>query len=200
MALFTVQSPAWGIQFFTFLVLTFLLQIVTVGTKFSHFLYILMSHQNHRLQWALKINYPGKKNAKTYNSIPHASSLFPPIESKYRISFLRKSTTCNTVAKWFITTQPEGSYFLFHNLNSLKTYREAPVHPQVDRNQKDVFRKDVSLFGPSANSRIATAAQLRIEKCVEGIHWWQARVLAALHQHVHVKVDHLSDWGGESFH
>lgn len=32
-ALFAVQSPAWGIQFFALLVLTFLLQVVTGETK-----------------------------------------------------------------------------------------------------------------------------------------------------------------------
>lgn len=51
----------------------------------------------------------------------------------------------------------------------VKTYREAPVHPQVDRNQQDVFRKDVHLFGPAADSRVAAAAQLGIEESVEGI-------------------------------
>lgn len=49
----------------------------------------------------------------------------------------------------------------------IKTYRETPVHPQVDRNQQDVFSKDVHLFGPTADSRVATAAQLWVEKGVE---------------------------------
>lgn len=75
----------------------------------------------------------------------------------------------------------------------IATYREAPVHPQVDRNQQDVFRKDVHLFGPAADSSVATAAQFGIEKSVERIDWWQAGVLTALDQQVHVKVDHLRD-------
>lgn len=75
----------------------------------------------------------------------------------------------------------------------IKTHREAPVHPQVDRNQKDVLRKDVHLFGPAADSRVAAAAQLGVEKCVECIDWWQTGVLTALNQQVHVKVDHLRD-------
>lgn len=50
-----------------------------------------------------------------------------------------------------------------------ETYREAPVHLQVDRNQQDVFRKDVHLFGPAAESGVATPAQLWIEKSVERI-------------------------------
>lgn len=73
------------------------------------------------------------------------------------------------------------------------TYREAPVHPQVDRNQQDVFRKDVHLFGPAADSRVAAASQLGVEKRVERIGCWQFGVLAALHQQVHVKVNHLRD-------
>lgn len=51
----------------------------------------------------------------------------------------------------------------------IETYREAPVHPQVDRNQQDVFREDVRLFGPAPHGRVATAAQLGIEECVERI-------------------------------
>ena len=51
----------------------------------------------------------------------------------------------------------------------MKTYREAPMHAQVDRNQQNVFGKDVSLFGPAANSRVAAATQLGIEKGVEGV-------------------------------
>ena len=76
----------------------------------------------------------------------------------------------------------------------IKTYREAPVHPQVDRNQQDVFRKDVCLFGPAADGRVAAPAQLRIEEGVERVHWREFGVLAALDQQVHVKVDHLRDW------
>lgn len=73
----------------------------------------------------------------------------------------------------------------------IKTYRETPVHPQVDRNQQDVFSKDVHLFGPTADSRVATAAQLWVEKGVECVDRRQIGVLAALDQQVHVKVDHL---------
>lgn len=65
------------------------------------------------------------------------------------------------------------------------------MHPQVDRNQQDVFRKDVHLFGPAAYSGVSTAAQLGIEESVERVDRWQAGVLAALDQQVHVKVDHL---------
>lgn len=50
-----------------------------------------------------------------------------------------------------------------------QTYREAPVHPQVDRNQQNVFRKDVCSFRPAADSRVAAAAQLGIEKSVESV-------------------------------
>lgn len=32
-------------------------------------------------------------DTETYNNVLHASSLFPPMESKYMIAFLRKSTT-----------------------------------------------------------------------------------------------------------
>lgn len=67
------------------------------------------------------------------------------------------------------------------------------MHPQVDRNQQDVFRKDVHLFGPAADSRIATAAQLGIEKSVERIDCWHVGILAALNQQVHVEVDHLGN-------
>lgn len=52
----------------------------------------------------------------------------------------------------------------------IKTYRETPVHPQVDRNQQDVFRKDVHLFGPAAYSGVTAAAQLGIEESVERVH------------------------------
>lgn len=56
-------------------------------------------------QWLIKINLQelhlglqrfkptNVSDTETYNNILHASSLFPPIESKYRIAFLRKSTT-----------------------------------------------------------------------------------------------------------
>lgn len=67
------------------------------------------------------------------------------------------------------------------------------MHPQVDRNQQDVFRKDVCLFGPPTDSRVATPAQLRVEKSVERIDRWQVGILAALDQQVHVKIDHLKD-------
>lgn len=77
-----------------------------------------------------------------------------------------------------------------------ETYSEAPVHPQVNRNQQDVFRKDVHLFGPAAYSSIATLEQLRIKKSVECIDRWQAGSLTALNQQVHVKIDHLKH--GES--
>ena len=43
------------------------------------------------------------------------------------------------------------------------------MHAQVDRNQQNVFGKDVRLFGPAANSRVAAATQLGIEKGVEGV-------------------------------
>lgn len=71
------------------------------------------------------------------------------------------------------------------------TYREAPVHPQVDRNQQDVHREDVHLFSPAADSRVTAATQLGKEKSVESVDCWQVGVLASLHQEVHVKVDHL---------
>lgn len=67
------------------------------------------------------------------------------------------------------------------------------MHIQVDRNQEDVFREDVHLFGPAADSRVSTAAQLWVEKSVECIDRWQVGVLAALHQQIHVEVDHLGD-------
>lgn len=51
----------------------------------------------------------------------------------------------------------------------IRTYREAPVHPQVDGNQQDVFRKDIHLLSPTADSRVAAAAQFGIEKGVERI-------------------------------
>lgn len=63
----------------------------------------------------------------------------------------------------------------------------------MDRNQQDVFSKDVHLFGPTADSRVATAAQLWVEKGVECIDGWQIGILAALDQQVHVKVYHLRD-------
>lgn len=65
------------------------------------------------------------------------------------------------------------------------------MHPQVDGNQKDVFGEDVHLFGPAAHGRVAAAAQLGVEERVERVHRRQLRVGAALHQQVHVEVDHL---------
>lgn len=67
------------------------------------------------------------------------------------------------------------------------------MHPQVDRNQQDVFREDVHLFGPATDGGVATAAQLGIEESVERVDRWQVGILAALDQQVHVKVDHLGN-------
>lgn len=70
------------------------------------------------------------------------------------------------------------------------------MHTQVNGNQQDVFRKDVRFFGPAAYSAVATLPQLGIEECVERVHRGKVGLLAALHQQVHVKVDHLRH-GGE---
>lgn len=78
--------------------------------------------------------------------------------------------------------------------NKFDTHREAPVHTQVNRNQQDVFRKDIHLFGPAAHGRVAAAAQLGVEECVERVDGWKLWVGAALHQQVHVKVDDLRCW------
>lgn len=133
-------------------------------------------------------------HTETYNNIVHASSLFPPIESKYIIAFFRKSTTWERVSQWKNCNINPNTVISRLIIILIKTYREAPVYPQVDRNQQDVFRKDVHLFGPAADSGVATAAQLGIEEGVERIDWWQVGVLAALNQQIHVKVDHLRDY------
>lgn len=91
-ACFAVQNPAWGIQFFAFFVLTFLLQVFTGKQNWSAKVqnsvsYIYLSkHRTH-------LNKYCTSATETYNNISHALSLFPPIESKYMMDFLRKSTT-----------------------------------------------------------------------------------------------------------
>lgn len=108
-----------------------------------------------------------KSHTETYNSIVHASSLFPPIESKYMTAFFRKSTTWEKeLHNKYINPKTVISRL---TIMVFKTYRKAPVHIQMDRNQQDVFRKDVCLFGPAADSRVAAAAQLGVEESVECI-------------------------------
>lgn len=72
-----------------------------------------------------------------------------------------------------------------------QAHREAPVHPQVNGNQQNVFSKDVHLFGPAADSIITVAAQLRVKESVEGVDRWQTGILASFNQQVHVKIYNL---------
>ena len=65
------------------------------------------------------------------------------------------------------------------------------MHPQVDGHQQDVVGEQVHLLGPAAHGRETGAAQLGEEERVEGVGRGQVRPLAALHQQVHVEVNHL---------
>lgn len=73
----------------------------------------------------------------------------------------------------------------------LATYRQAPVHPQVDRHQYDVYRKDVHFLGPAADSIVTGAPQLGKEEGVEGVSGGQVGLFTALHQQVHVEINNL---------
>lgn len=79
-----------------------------------------------------------------------------------------------------------GSYW-----EEQETHRQAPVHAQVNGDQQDVFRKDVGFFGPAPYSAVTTLSQLGIEERVKRIDWGKVGPLAALHQQIHVEVDHL---------
>lgn len=84
---------------------------------------------------------------------------------------------------------------MFCVILSIKTYREAPVYPQVDGYKKNIFRKYIHLFGPSSDSRVTTASQFGKEKCIECVDGGQIGVFAAFNQKVHVKVDNLEESG-----
>lgn len=56
------------------------------------------------------------------------------------------------------------------------------MHPQVDRHQNDVYRKDVHFLSPAADSRVTRATQLGIKKGVEGVSGGQVGLFTALHK------------------
>lgn len=112
------------------------------------------------------------------------------------MDFLRKSTTWTRGLDHAVKLLQTESRRL---VVAAETYREAPVHPQVDGDQQDVFGEDVHLLGPAADGRVAAAAQLGVEESAEGVDGGQAGLGAALHQQVHVEVDHLGEAGWTRF-
>lgn len=73
------------------------------------------------------------------------------------------------------------------------------MHPQVDRHQNDVYRKDVHFLSPAADSRVTRAPQLRKKESVEGVSRGQVRLLTAFHQQVHVEINNLKSKNGISY-
>lgn len=65
------------------------------------------------------------------------------------------------------------------------------MHPQVDRHQYDVYRKDVHFLGPAADSIVTGAPQLGKEEGVEGVSGGQVGPFTALQQQVHVEINNL---------
>ena len=75
----------------------------------------------------------------------------------------------------------------------MTTHRQTPVHAKVHGNKNIILGKDVAVASlcPALDARMPVAHELGVEESVEGVHRWRVVALPALHQHVHVEVNHL---------
>jgi len=78
-------------------------------------------------------------------------------------------------------------------MTDVSTYCEAPVHAEMDGDEDVVVWEEVDLLRPPSDRLMTSGHELWVEERVEAVDAGHVVLSTALHQQIHVEVDHLNN-------